>query len=126
MKLKYFKLEEFNSPDAPSSGNMMNITFLQMLDKARDIAGIPFVINSGYRTQDYNEQVGGVPRSSHTTGRAADIRAETDADKARIIWACAKAGFNRIGLGSNFVHVDSDDFRKPSPAFWDYSAKEDS
>lgn len=120
LKLTHFKFDEFDSPDAPGSGYRMNVQFLEMLDKARDIAGIPFVITSGFRTLAYNAKIGGVEGSAHTHGRAADIAATADKDKARIIWACAKAGFQRIGIGKTFIHVDSDDFTKPSPAFWDY------
>jgi len=119
MQLKHFKLSEFDSPDAPSSGNMMSVEFLSMLDKAREIANTPFVISSGYRTADYNEKVGGVPHSSHTRGRAADIACKDVATQTRIIWALTKAGFNRIGVSDNFVHVDNDS-TKPSPAFWSY------
>jgi len=47
MELKYFKHEEFASPDVPHSGEYMDADFLEMLDHARHIAGIPFKINSG-------------------------------------------------------------------------------
>ena len=49
MSLKYFKYEEFDSPDVSGSGKYMDADFLKMLDNARDIAGIPFKINSGWR-----------------------------------------------------------------------------
>ena len=45
MNFKYFKLEEFDSPDLPNSGVNMDGAFLTMLDNARDIAQIPFKIN---------------------------------------------------------------------------------
>ena len=51
MSLKYFKYEEFASPDVPDSGEFMDSQFLTMLDNAREIAGIPFKINSGYKTE---------------------------------------------------------------------------
>lgn len=46
---------------------------VDMLDLARGIAGIPFVINSGYRSVEKNDEVGGVEGSSHIKGFAADI-----------------------------------------------------
>jgi hypothetical protein len=50
MELKHFKLSEFDSPDLPGSGKNMNPDFLKRLDEAREIAGVPFNINSGFRT----------------------------------------------------------------------------
>ena len=57
--LKYFKKEEFESPDLEGSGEYMCPDFLQKLDMAREKAKIPFRINSGYRTPEHNEKVGG-------------------------------------------------------------------
>ena len=34
----------------------------------------PIVINSGYRSEEVNKAIGGVPNSNHLTGCAADIR----------------------------------------------------
>ena len=48
--MKYFKLEEFDSPDLKGSGKNMKKDFLVKLDEARELAGIPFKINSGFRT----------------------------------------------------------------------------
>ena len=49
MNLKHFTYEEFDSPDLPGSGFAnMDRNFLEMLDYAREIAGIPFKINSAY------------------------------------------------------------------------------
>ena len=46
--MKYFNHHEFDSPDAIGSGeHMMDDDFLQMLDRARHLAGVPFRVNSG-------------------------------------------------------------------------------
>jgi zinc D-Ala-D-Ala carboxypeptidase len=52
MNLRYFDLNEFDSPDVPGSGAEMDDEFLIKLDKARHIAGIPFIVNSGYRSKN--------------------------------------------------------------------------
>ena len=57
MSLKYFTYEEFDSPDLANSGINMDRNFLQKLELAREIAGIPFKINSGYRTKEHNRKV---------------------------------------------------------------------
>ncbi len=124
MKLQYFIIDEFESPDAPGSGGNMDVDTLHKLDEARGIAGLPFRISSGYRTERHNERVGGVPDSAHTTGHAADIRTDgmRESEVTRIIAALVMAGFRRIGRARTFVHVD-DDPGKPygdGIVTWDY------
>jgi zinc D-Ala-D-Ala carboxypeptidase len=116
----YFTYSEFDSPDQPGSGRLMQDRFLRKLLTARKIAGIPFIITSGYRTPEHNRRVGGVPHSAHTRGLAADISATTPHQYKTILKALIQAGFRRIGLGPNFIHVD-DDHTKPYPAVWTYS-----
>lgn len=109
--LKYFDYSEFDSPDIEGSGKKyMNQRFLDKLDVARGIAGIPFIINSGYRSIEHNLAVGGIKNSSHLKGLAADIECDTDEDRYKITQALLKAGINRIGIkGSNgFIHCDID------------------
>jgi len=119
MKLKYFKLSEFNSPDIESGGEKMDEDFLKKLDSARDIAQVAFVINSGYRTPYHNAKVGGKSNSSHLKGFAADIKCTDSRKRAIILMAVIAAGFNRIGIGKSFIHVDNDP-DKPSNVVWLY------
>jgi uncharacterized protein YcbK (DUF882 family) len=118
--MMYFKFNEFDSPDLPGSGEKsMNRDFLQKLDKARGIANVPFQINSGYRTRAHNKYVGGKPTSSHMKGRAADIHCPDSATRWIIINSLLEAGFNRIGVGNTFVHVDDDPSKAPD-LIWVY------
>ena len=117
--LKHFKITEFDSPDAPGSGVKMQSKFLQMLDNARSIAGVPFKVNSGYRTEAHNKKVGGVADSSHVQGWAADIAATSGTHKFNIVNALLKAGFTRIGIASGFIHCDCDP-NKPDLVIWTY------
>lgn len=119
MTLRYFKLSEFDSPDKIGSGENMDEEFLQMLDNARHIAGIPFKINSGFRTKSHNKKVGGVSNSSHLYGVAADIKCDTDAERWVIVNALIQAGFTRIGIAKTFIHVDTDE-DKNSNRIWVY------
>ena len=120
MELRYFTFEEFDSPDAPGSGEKyMDREFLECLDEARDIAGVQFKINSGYRTPSHNRKVGGVSTSSHLIGRAADIHCTHAGKRLKIIEALSMVGFQRFGIASTFIHVDNDDQKKP--AIWLYS-----
>lgn len=117
--MRYFNIEEFDSPDEPGSGQYMDNDFLEMLDKARHFAGIPFVINSGYRTKAHNREVGGLPNSAHLDGFAADIRCRGSQERIYIVGALLEAGFNRIGIGANFIHADNDP-TKPEDVMWTY------
>jgi len=116
---KYFSAKEFDSPDAPGSGDLMHEDFISRLIIARTLAGMPFVINSGYRTKERNTRVGGVANSSHLIGRAADIATKSSADRFKILTALIDAGFDRIGIGQTFLHVD-DDPTKSLNKIWTY------
>ena len=54
----YFRPQEFDSPDAPGTGDKMYREFVKMLNQARHVAGVPFKISSGYRTKEANERCG--------------------------------------------------------------------
>ena len=116
--IKNFKFSEFDSPDHKGSGINMDVNFLQMLDNARTNAGIPFKINSGYRTTEHNKKVGGTKSSSHLRGLAADISCTDSNTREKITKALIKAGFNRLGIAKTFIHCDSDNTKKP--AIWLY------
>lgn len=133
MNLKYFNIEEFDSPDYQGSAVLhMDRDFLRMLDTARGYSnGTPFKITSGYRTPEKNRAIYknlGKPeiKSSHLYGRAADIQATTSRDRFNIVKALIKAGFNRIGISgkSGFIHVDNDcneyGGQKSSDVIWIY------
>jgi len=122
--MKYFTLDEFDSPDLPNSGINMDANFLSMLDDARHMADIPFKINSGYRTKEHNIEIyrrlGKKPiDSAHLKGKAADISCSGSRERWIIITALQDAGFNRIGIANNFIHVDSDENKSPN-VIWTY------
>jgi len=116
---KNFKSSEFDSPDLPHSGKKMRIEFISQLQYARDIAEIPFKINSGFRTKEHNQKVGGTINSSDLYGYACDIHCNSDLDRFTIVNALLMAGFTRIGIAKTFIHVDSDP-KKNSFRIWMY------
>ena len=94
---KYFKKIEEN----------MDVNFLAKLDEAREYAGIPFVINSAYRSPDHPLSIKN-PTSSHIKGLAVDIKAKDSTTRGLILDALRVVGFNRIGIAETFIHVDLD------------------
>jgi zinc D-Ala-D-Ala carboxypeptidase len=107
---KYF--EEIND------GNM-DLDFLSKLDEAREIANIPFKINSAYRSKEHNAKIGGKPNSSHLKGLAVDISVTDSRSRFVVLEALIKVGFNRIGIADTFIHVD-DDKEKSDRVVWTY------
>ena len=122
--MKWFKLSEFDSPDEKGSGDMMDTDFLERLDVARDIAGFPFIITSGFRSIAYNRMLidkgyKASKNSSHLLGYAADISCTDSAKRFTLIEALLDAGFTRIGIGGNFIHCDNDP-EKRQYIIWTY------
>ena len=53
MKLKYFNIQDFDSPDDPGSGTLMDKIFTVK----RETSGTPYIINCKYTP--HNKSVGG-------------------------------------------------------------------
>lgn len=117
--MRYFELHEFDSPDKIGSGKNMKQSTLLLLDECREEAGVPFYINSGFRTIKHNIKVGGVYGSSHTKGYAVDISCNNSFNRSKIVKAALKVGFNRIGISKDFIHLDNDPM-KPKNVIWTY------
>ena len=105
---KYFKEIETN----------MSKEFLFVLDEAREIAGIPFVINSAYRSPEHPLSIKN-PSSSHIKGLAVDIKATDSKTRFKIVQALMTVGFTRIGIADTFIHVDLD-LDKTQNVIWTY------
>ena len=105
---KYFKNIEDN----------MNADFLNKLDEAREYAGIPFVINSAYRSATHPLSIKN-PTSSHIKGLAVDISVKDSNTRFKVLDALIAVGFTRIGIANSFIHVDMD-FDKSQNVIWTY------
>jgi uncharacterized protein YcbK (DUF882 family) len=115
----YFTQWDFDNCTPKCKREDMNNETINKLNRAREIANIPFILNSAYRTVDHEKRMGRVGSSSHTNGRAVDIRATQGRTKFIVIDALLKAGFTRIGVHSEFIHVD-DDPTKSDKVLWLY------
>lgn len=144
MEYKYFTFDELDSPKG--NGDIGETYFkkgkyyltnsgkehfspytLKMLDDARDIIErewnvfnptkkIYFIINSGYRTDIRNAEVGGVENSAHrdkngTKAKAVDIAwgNYNNEQREKIVDSLRRVGFVRFGFANSFVHVDNDE-----------------
>lgn len=120
---KNFNSDEFackNGTPVPKSLHLNMVALAQNLQVIRDKIGKPIIINSAYRTTDYNKKIGGATQSQHLTASAADIRVEgmTSVALHKVILELIKEGKihnGGLGLYNTFVHYD---IRK-TPKRWD-------
>lgn len=116
---KYFSEAEFRRCTPPCSLQDMDQGLMRRLDAAREVAGIPFVLNSAYRTVAYEKSKGRAGTSSHCKGLAVDIRCNSDANRWKVVTALLDNGFTRIGIGKAYVHADLDT-AKTQRVIWHY------
>ena len=116
---KHFSESEFQRCDPPCTMQVMSQTLLNKLDKAREKAGIPFVLNCAYRSNAYDISKGRSGFGAHTKGLAVDIRCNTSANRFKIVSALLACGFTRIGIGKTFIHADIDK-TLPQNVIFDY------
>ncbi|NBC48161.1 MAG: DUF882 domain-containing protein [Gammaproteobacteria bacterium] len=95
---------ELASKGPDSSAVWINSRALWLLQKLRDVRG-PLHINSAYRTEAHNHNVGGAPQSKHRLGQALDIELR-GADISELAAAARAVGFTGIGYYRTFIHVD--------------------
>lgn len=115
---EYFKDEKLACKCGCGKNNFKKST-RKRLNRARDIAGVPFIVNSACRCAEHNRKVGSKPTSSHLVGVAMDIRAEDSVTRFAVLEGLMKAGFKRIGIHKDFIHAD-DDPTKPPRVAWMY------
>lgn len=111
---KYFSDCEFachHCGQLPANG--MDPNLLIVLDTIREIIGKPITVNSGYRCEYWNHEVGGVLNSQHVLGIAADLTYDgIDVDYLADV---AERALNFYGFeggvgkywSQGFVHVDT-------------------
>ena len=116
---KYFSPSEFTRCNPSCDISQMDEGFLALMDRVRELAGIPLVINSAYRSRSYELTKGRSGNSAHCKGKALDIRCNTSVNRFKIVAAAINAGIKRIGIGKTFVHLDND-ASLPQRVMWDY------
>lgn len=101
-----FRVREFACNDG-SDTVLISDELVTLLQKIRDHFGRATVINSGYRTDSYNQKIGGAAKSQHVLGTAADIVVSGVDPLAVAQYAeflMPESG--GIGVYQTFTHVD--------------------
>lgn len=110
--LKYFKPDEFQKCTPKCDISQMNPQFLRVLDAVRADCGFCFILNSAYRSPDWERSKGRSAVGYHTKGRAVDVRCTESWKRARIISECVKRGLS-CGVSSKFIHIDDRELTEP-------------
>lgn len=112
---KNFKYSEFTKSDTAKRLDINNaITTWEVRDNIkalvedvlqplRDAWGGPLFIKSGYRCEELNKAVGGVPTSQHVKGQAADV-ACTDPYALAKLAKRKKMDYDQMIIYPSFVH----------------------
>jgi len=128
----HFNIGEFKcSANGEVLINAEVIAHIQRLEKFRVWYNRVMIVNSGYRTPEYNAAIGGAKESQHMLGLAADIalpmgefsayskaRKEEYLQNVRKKWTelCNNDGLGGgVGFYNTFFHLDS----RKTAAFWD-------
>ena len=112
---RYFKDAEFRKCTPPCSIEDMDDDFLFLLDNVRKEAGIPLVLNSAYRSPEWDRKQGRSGNGAHTKGLAVDIRCNSDSNRYKIVAAAYKCKVNRIGVCKSWIHLDMGDMAGLTP-----------
>lgn len=117
---EHFRANEFKCKDN-TFVIVLDPKLLVLLEEVRKVFNAPVIVNSGYRTVDYNAKCKDAsPHSQHVLGKAADIYIK-GVDPKKIYDFLDSRYSNTLGLGvyNTFVHVDTRlvksrwDYRKP-------------
>jgi zinc D-Ala-D-Ala carboxypeptidase len=114
---EFFTEREFRCPCCGECD--MKHDFIEQLYAMRLIAQFSFVVSSGFRCSNHNAAVGS-KSENHVHGRAADVLCASDRLRKAIIEAAIRAGFGRIGIHQNFIHVDNMNVEGSKEAIWVY------
>lgn len=106
-----FSLREFQCPCCKTV--MLHPKLAASLQKLRCAWGRSVTVTSGYRCARRNAEVGGVPKSRHMRGLAADV-AVPRAEHERFCELARAAGFYKILAypARQFVHLEINDVKR--------------
>lgn len=104
----HFKVQEFACRSG-ADAVLIAPRLVMVLETIRARFGAAVTINSGYRTPEYNAKVGGVARSQHCYGTAADIVVKGQTPEAVAAFArTLMPDWGGVGVYAKkgFTHID--------------------
>lgn len=114
---KHFKVGEIVCP-CGCSLDFIDPFMIDVADLIREEKGRAQIITSACRCASYNKKIGGKVLSAHGTRegtrfcengicQALDFDAVASGEKYLIVDIARQKGIKRIGVGCNFIHLDS-------------------
>ena len=100
---KNFRAWEFDCHCGRCRETLIDEKLVEGLQKIRDKFNLPVTIVSGYRCKSHNKRVGGVSKSQHLLGRAADIVVYS---VSPFVVANQCGHFKGLGRYRTFTHCD--------------------
>ena len=113
--LSEFLLTEKYPQNIASMQEVANMTYgcHFLLEPARKEVG-PIIINSGFRNEAVNRQVGGVKNSQHLLGQAADIRPEDPKQFQCLVTFLKSCPYtDQLLTGNGWLHISWNPFAQP-------------
>lgn len=104
---KHIKASEWKCKDG-TEYFLWSADLVAILEDIRNHFNAPIIINSAYRTPEWNSRVGGTKNSFHIKGMAADIRVKGHSSRevAKYIAYELMPDWGGVIRYTNFVHVD--------------------
>jgi uncharacterized protein YcbK (DUF882 family) len=100
---------------------------MKWLDAVREAADVRMLVSSSYRSDAYNDAVGGAPNSAHEDipCNAIDVRKDPNAvlgwnhARMQIVSAAIRLGCKRVGIyADESIHLDMTHDTRPAPRLW--------
>ncbi|WP_421878500.1 D-Ala-D-Ala carboxypeptidase family metallohydrolase [Pacificispira sp.] len=99
----------------------MDQKFMEGLEALRVAYGQSMVVKSGFRCPNHKDERQKAKPGAHAQGLAADIRCIDGGNRHRLVKLALMAGFQGVGVGRSFVHIDDGHAYAARPAIWTYS-----
>ncbi len=80
--------------------------FQEKITQLRVEYGQPMKINSCFRCEKHNKNIGGARNSYHKKGMAFDVKCGNSKDKAKLVKIALNIGFS-VGVYNSFIHLDT-------------------
>lgn len=104
---EHFSEEELVCHHCGRGIEKINPRLLELLEQLRyNSGGRPIEISCAYRCDYWNRVVGGVPRSQHLLGNAADVQYPSYMSQGEFKWYAEQLPFDGIGEYDWGLHLD--------------------
>lgn len=102
----HFTAAEFRYAVPSCDPIQMDSSFMDAIERVRERSGVPFHINSAFRSAQYEYSKGRSGNSFHCVGKALDIRCTNSVSRYKIIEAITHFGELSVLIHPTYLHID--------------------